>query len=259
MSPKRITFTVDDLNKKWQAIYKIENDKLYVATNLERDKRPSLFLAQPEAGPGAANHVRVYRRGKEFADQPLRRAKVGDYTVFKMSGMMPGTLTVEVIGATDSNVTIRMAAVVNGITQKPMEETVPRTLKQEQVLGGMPVHKSGQEILRVNGKEYRCDWKSYRERCEISGRETGAELKVWTSVDAPLFRSCQNRNGRGHACPGLSSHGRRGLLSPERRHERHGHCARARRHGRWTGARRELPAASSSPNDDGDGAGRCGQ
>ena len=53
-NPRFITFTSTGPLKKWLAIYKIEGDKLFIATNLEKDRRPSLFITKQAAGPGAA-------------------------------------------------------------------------------------------------------------------------------------------------------------------------------------------------------------
>src|SRR5579863_2991158 len=61
----------------------------------------------------------------------LKKAKVGDYVVFKMIGSVPGTVTQQVVAVTDKDVTIRFTSVFNGLTQKPTEQTFSKTPKAD--------------------------------------------------------------------------------------------------------------------------------
>ena len=93
----------------------------------------------------------------------LKKAKVGDYVVFKMIGSV-GTMTQEVVAVTDKDVTIRFTSIFNGLAQKPTEQTFSKIQKAD------PAQKAknlkivdtgmGQETLKIGGKDYRCDWRS---------------------------------------------------------------------------------------------------
>ncbi len=188
--PKQITFVSNGTVKKWRGIYKIENDKLYIATNLEKDQRPSMFLTQSDVSLGGAHHVRVYKRTQEDDDRPLMRVKIGDYVTSKISGVVSASMTMEVVEATDKDVTIRYSVIINGKSEKPMEVTLPRNLKVDHIsdkqANGYKISnlQDGKETLKVNGKEYRCDWKSFYGKRESTKND--AEFKLWTSKDVPI-------------------------------------------------------------------------
>ena len=97
---------------------------------------------------------------QEGDQQPLERAKVGDYVVFKMIGSVPGTITQEVVAVTDKDVTIRFTSVFNGLAQKPTEQTFPKTQKADpaQKAKNLKIVEAGtgQETLKIGGKDYRC-------------------------------------------------------------------------------------------------------
>jgi hypothetical protein len=129
------------------------------------------------------------------ADQPLKRAKVGDYVVHKMSGVgVTGTMKQEVTAVTDKEVTIRFTTTINGMEQKATEQKIDLTQKADPAVEAANRKKfnivdtgKGQEILKINGKDYKCDWKSMTTTVTQNGMEIVTESKLWMSKDAPVF------------------------------------------------------------------------
>jgi hypothetical protein len=129
------------------------------------------------------------------AEQPLKRAKVGDYAVFKMSGAgVNGTSKQEVTAVTDKEVTIRFTSTVNGIEQKPTEQKIDFTKKADPAVEAANRKKfkivdtgKGQETLKIDGKDYQCDWRSSMATATQNGMDIVTESKLWMSKDAPVF------------------------------------------------------------------------
>lgn len=129
--------------------------------------------------------------GQEADSFPLEKAKVGDYVVFKMIGAVPGTMSQEVIAVTDKDVTIRFTSVFNGLVQKPTEQTFPKRDKSDpsQKAKNLKIVDTGtgQETLKIGGKEYRCEWRSNKITATAGDMVITSESKVWMSKDAPVF------------------------------------------------------------------------
>jgi hypothetical protein len=66
---------------------------------------PSLILL------GVAGMTRA-----QEADPPLKRAKVGDYVVFRMTGPLTGTMRQDVVAVSDKDVTVKTVSTLNGMT-----------------------------------------------------------------------------------------------------------------------------------------------
>jgi hypothetical protein len=131
-------------------------------------------------------------------EQPLKRAKVGDYAVFK-SGLENAkesqmTMRVEVIAVTDKEVTVKFTTYFKGVEPKVSEQKFDIT-KQYDPTG---VEKNpniikvedtgkGQETLKIDGKEYKCDWRANRVTAKAGDMEIVSTSKVWISKDAPVF------------------------------------------------------------------------
>ncbi len=128
-------------------------------------------------------------------EQPLKRAKVGDYAIYKLSGAgVNGTSKQEVIAVTDKEVTIRFTSTVNGIEQKPTEQKIDFTKKADPAVEAENRKKfkivdtgKGQETMTINGKDYRCDWRSSTTTATVNGMDIVTESKLWMSRDAPVF------------------------------------------------------------------------
>ncbi len=128
-------------------------------------------------------------------DQPLKRAKVGDYVVFKTDS--PGvkmTMRQEVTEVTEKTVTIKSVSTVNGMELPADVKTEDLTKSADPAVIAENVKKfkvvdtgKGTETLKINGKEYRCEWKSMTTTVTANGMEIKTESKLWMSKDAPVY------------------------------------------------------------------------
>jgi hypothetical protein len=143
--------------------------------------RLSLLLLLVVAGYAMAQEV----------DAPLKKAKVGDYVVFKMSGPVPGTMRQEVTAVSDKEVTIKTTSTINGMALPAEEKAFPITSKPDAASLNKDVkivaESMGQETLKINGKEYKCKWRAVTTVAKAGGMEVKSEGKVWISMDAPVF------------------------------------------------------------------------
>jgi hypothetical protein len=127
----------------------------------------------------------------EDADVPLKRAKVGDYVVFKMSGPASGSMRQEVVAVSEKDVTIKTITTINGMTLPADTRAFPINSKADPAAGNKDVkivdEKSGTETLKIGGKEYRCTWRAVTTLAKVGDMEVKSEGKVWISKDAPVF------------------------------------------------------------------------
>ena len=135
------------------------------------------------------------------ADQPLKRAKVGDYVIFKMEGPVKGTMKQEVTAVSEKEVTVKTITTINGMELKPSEQTIDLTKKADPSVEEKNKKKfrivetgKGQETLRIGGKDYKCDWRSMTTTVTQNGMDIVTEAKVWISKDAPVYGMVKTEN-----------------------------------------------------------------
>jgi hypothetical protein len=129
------------------------------------------------------------------AEQPLKKAKVGDYVIFKLSSdVAKMSMRQEVTAVTEKEVTIRSTTTVNGMELKATEQTIDISNKADPAVEARNRKDKkivdtgkGQETLKINGKDYRCEWRSNTTTVTAGGKEITSESKVWTSKDAPVY------------------------------------------------------------------------
>jgi hypothetical protein len=125
------------------------------------------------------------------ADVPLKRAKVGDYIVYKMIGSVLGTMRQEVLAVTDKDVTIKSVTTINGMTLPADVKAYPINSKSDPASLNKDVkiiaESAGTETLKIGGKEYRCTWRAVTTSAKVADMEVKSEAKVWISKDAPVF------------------------------------------------------------------------
>jgi hypothetical protein len=136
----------------------------------------------------------------------LKKAKVGDYVVFKLIGS-PGTETQEVIAVTDKDVTIRFTSVFNGLAQKPLELTFSKDPKVDpsQKAKNLKIVETGtgQETLKIGGKDYLCDWRSNKITATAGDMVITSESKIWNCKDAPVFGLVKTETTSGGVRSGM--------------------------------------------------------
>ena len=138
----------------------------------------------------------------EETKQPLRKAKVGDYVVFKLSGVgVQGTMRQEVVAVTDKQVTIKTTSTTNGFTLPASEQTVDIDSKYDPAVEAKNRQEfkvvdtgKGQETLKIGGKAYACDWTSNSTTVMQGGMKIVTEAKVWISMDAPVYGLVKTEN-----------------------------------------------------------------
>ena len=105
------------------------------------------------------------RAPAQEAQQPLKKAKVGDYVVFKLDNdLAKVSMRQEVTAVTEKEVTIRSTTTVNGMNLKPAEQTIDITKKSDPTVEAKNRKENkivdtgkGRETLKINGKDYRCE------------------------------------------------------------------------------------------------------
>jgi hypothetical protein len=127
----------------------------------------------------------------EEPDVPLKRAKVGDYVVFKMTGSVAGSMRQEVVAVSEKEVTVKTVSTINGTTLPAEVKAYPIDSKPDPDAGNKDVkivaESSGTETLKIGGKEYRCTWRAVTTLAKVADMEVKSEAKVWISKDAPVF------------------------------------------------------------------------
>ena len=104
------------------------------------------------------------------------------------------TMRMEVIAVTDKEVTIKFTTYFKGVEPKVSEQKVDITKKYDPagVAKNPNITKvedtgKGQETLKIDGKEYKCDWRANRVTAKVGDMEIVSESKVWLSKDAPVY------------------------------------------------------------------------
>jgi len=124
-------------------------------------------------------------------DVPLKRAKVGDYAVYKMSGPATGSMRQEVTAVSDKEVTIKSTTTINGMELPADTRAYPIESKSDSLPKNKDVkivsETSGKETLKIGGKEYNCTWRAVTTSVKTPEMEVKSESKVWISKDAPVF------------------------------------------------------------------------
>jgi hypothetical protein len=129
----------------------------------------------------------------QAGDQPLKRAKVGDYAVFKSSGQgFQMIMKNEVVGVKGNEVTIKYTSTVNGMDLPASEQKFDVSTKYNpadaQKNKDLKVVEtgSGKETLKIDGKEYQCEWRTNSVTGSVNGIAVDTQSKWWVSKDAPV-------------------------------------------------------------------------
>jgi hypothetical protein len=131
----------------------------------------------------------------EEPDMPLTRAKVGDWVLFKMDNPQSKmSMRMEVTEVTDKTVTIKSVTTINGMELPVDVKTMDKISKGDPAVEQRNRKEfnyvdtgKGQETLKINGKDYRCDWKSMTTTSTAGGVTVKTESKLWMSKDAPVY------------------------------------------------------------------------
>jgi hypothetical protein len=133
-------------------------------------------------------------------DHPYKNVKVGDFATFTTdikvgTFALKGTTTVTVTAKSEKEATIKSVATVNGMTTPPQVQKIDLTKPYDPAsLNGLPPGtdakiekgKEGKEKLTLLGKEYDCDWSTYKIKATVMGQAFDGDIKVWLSSKIPM-------------------------------------------------------------------------
>ena len=133
-------------------------------------------------------------------ENPYKKVKVGDYATYKMSMKIggvaiDGTMTQTVSAKDDKEATVKISSKFNGMEIPAQEQKIDLTkpydpTKTSGLPGGAEAKieklKSGEEKVKVGGKEYSCKWETYKTTVKVMGQEMEMDMKVWQTKEFAL-------------------------------------------------------------------------
>jgi hypothetical protein len=132
-------------------------------------------------------------------DNPYRRAKVGDWAEYKMTGPnIEGTTKMTVVSKSDNEVTYEITSTFSfmGNTTvapvqtikidltKPYDAISAANLKANNVK--IETLEEGKEKVKAAGKEYETTWKKLRSTAAANGMTIVSDYQMWFCKDVPL-------------------------------------------------------------------------
>ncbi len=137
----------------------------------------------------------------EKADNPLKKAKIGDYVVYKGTSSADGKDTEvlmksTVIAKDEKALTTQTAFIIEGKTvnagkptktdlNKPFDPVAFHTADLKGI-GKWEKTGEGNEKVKIGEKTYDCNWISVKGAGEAGGAKIEVKIKVWTDNSAPL-------------------------------------------------------------------------
>lgn len=141
-------------------------------------------------------------------ENPYKKVKVGDFATYKVTtkamGMtVEGTATRTVSAKDDKEVTIKMVIKAMGLELPTPDEKIDLTKPYDPTKAAVPPGavvkmeklKDGKEKIKAAGKEYDCQWETYKVTGKANGLDIKAEVKVWQSKEVPLQMVKLESNG----------------------------------------------------------------
>jgi hypothetical protein len=131
-------------------------------------------------------------------DNPLVKAKVGDWVQYKATTSMAGQKMEmeqkhEVVAKTDVDITLEYSMIMNGKvmnksrhTFKLNEKFDPNTMDMKDVNAKVKQLGTGQEAVTVGGNTYQATWTATEITADMGGQEMTIKSKAWVSPEVPL-------------------------------------------------------------------------
>jgi hypothetical protein len=133
-------------------------------------------------------------------ENPYKKAKLGDFATYKMTGKaagmnIEGTLTQAVSAKSDKELTLKVTGKMNGMDIPSQEQKIDLTKPYDPTKTVLPPGteakveklKDGKEKIKAAGKEYECTWETYKIKAKANGMEFEADAKVWQTKDLSLL------------------------------------------------------------------------
>jgi hypothetical protein len=137
--------------------------------------------------------------GAQDKDNPYKKVKVGDYVTYKMTTSFNGAtfatdMKQTVTARTDKEVTLKTTSTIFGKDVPGQTTTIDLTKPYDVAAAAVAAKQKGKfektgegkEKIKVNGKEYDCNWVSGKLAGEIKGLKIESDVKVWASREAPM-------------------------------------------------------------------------
>jgi hypothetical protein len=148
---------------------------------------------------GLALLVLVMSARAEDGDNPLRKARVGDYLLYKMTTkVMDNNLEVtlkQIVSRKDAKeLTLSSVATFAGEEVPSKEMKIDLTKPYDPVRAALQDGKNGKfeksgegkETVTLGGKAYACTWLAGKVTAEVDGMKINAQVKMWFSKSVPL-------------------------------------------------------------------------
>ena len=131
-------------------------------------------------------------------DNPYKKAKIGDWIEYRLTGTMQGTTKMTVVAKDDKEVSLEVTGTYSFMG---METAVPKQIQKIDLTKGYDAISAanlksnntkidkvgeGTEKLKVGGKEFETKWKRLKSTTDVQGTTVVNEFKMWFSKDAPL-------------------------------------------------------------------------
>jgi hypothetical protein len=141
----------------------------------------------------------VVSQGQDKDDNPFKKAKVGDYLLFKMSTSVMGkdvemTMKQTVTAMDEKEATVKATTSFMGL-ELPAQTTKVDLTKpydpasaaaQGKGKGKFEKTGEGKEKIKVGDKTYDCTWLAGKVVADVKGKAFNSDIKVWFSPAVPL-------------------------------------------------------------------------
>jgi hypothetical protein len=131
-------------------------------------------------------------------DNPYKKAKIGDWIEYKLTGTIQGTTKMTVVAKDDKEVALEVTGTYSFMGK---ESAVPKQIQKIDLTkdydaisaanlksNNTKIDKVGEgtEKLKVGGKEFATKWTKLKSTTEVQGVTVVNEFKMWFSKDVPL-------------------------------------------------------------------------
>jgi hypothetical protein len=149
----------------------------------------------------ACSLVLVLAPSSRSADEenPMRKAKVGDWVEYRMTGKdIEGTTKMTIVSKSDKEVTYEIEATFSFMGNKqtapvqrqtvdltkPWDLISAKNLKENNVQ--LETISEGKETLKAGGKNYETKWKKLKSTTTAQGFTVVVNYQMWWSPDVPV-------------------------------------------------------------------------
>ena len=132
-------------------------------------------------------------------EMPLKNAKLGEWVEYKLTAQgvpQPIAIRQTVTDRTETDLTVKIETSMGGVKQPTKTKVLPlskpydplKMLQDEAgpFRGEVKMGKTGSEVLKLNGREFKTTWSEAEMSGEVLGKKIVTKLKVWQTKDVAL-------------------------------------------------------------------------